>query len=142
MSDTPADTIVIRDRTPKALQRAAAIGSSARPARQPNQIRAMKALLVAMASDRVPTDIRVEETNRPIQLWNEARFSRVRQYEGRGLVGEKYLLQNISQARWCWPSRNSTAKQGGSRSASRSSTTTCARARAPASIVIRRGGEP
>ena len=57
----------------------------------------MKALLVAMASDRVPADIRVEETSRSIQLWTEARFSQVRQYEGRGLLGEKYLLQNVSQ---------------------------------------------
>ena len=93
-SDTPADTIVIRDRTPKALKHA----PSAPAAPSPNQVRAMKALLVAMASDRVPPDIRVEETRGTLPLWNEARFSRVRQYEGRGLVGEKYLLQNISDA--------------------------------------------
>ena len=93
-SDTPADTIVIRDRTPKALKYA----PSAPAGPSPNQVRAMKALLVAMASDRVPPDIRVEETRGTLPLWNEARFSRVRQYEGRGLVGEKYLLQNISDA--------------------------------------------
>jgi conjugal transfer pilus assembly protein TraK len=93
-SDTPADTIVIRDRTPKALKHA----PSAPAGPSPNQVRAMKALLVAMASDRVPPDIRVEETRGTLPLWNEARFSRVRQYEGRGLVGEKYLLQNISDA--------------------------------------------
>ena len=93
-SDTPADTIVIRDRTPKALKHA----PSAPAAPSPNQVRAMKALLVAMASDRVPPDIRVEETRGTLPLWNEASFSRVRQYEGRGLVGEKYLLQNISDA--------------------------------------------
>lgn len=93
-SDTPADTIVIRDRTPKALKHA----PSAPAGPSPNQVRAMKALLVAMASDRVPLDIRVEETRGTLPLWNEARFSRVRQYEGRGLVGEKYLLQNISDA--------------------------------------------
>jgi conjugal transfer pilus assembly protein TraK len=46
----------------------------------------------------VPPDIRVEETHGTLPLWNEARFSRVRQYEGRSLVGEKYLLQNISDA--------------------------------------------
>lgn len=95
-SDTPADTIVLRDRTPKALKHAS---SAQIPAGQsPNQVRAMKALLVAMTSDRVPPDIRVEETRGTLPLWNEARFSRVRQYEGRGLVGEKYLLQNISDA--------------------------------------------
>jgi len=93
-SDTPADTIIIRDRTPKALKHA----PSAQAGPSPNQVRAMKALLVAMASDRVPPDIRVEETRGTLPLWNEARFSRVRQYEGRGLVGEKYLLQNISDA--------------------------------------------
>lgn len=95
-SDTPADTIVILDRTPKALKHATAAQTPAGPS--PNQVRAMKALLVAMASDRVPPDIRVEETRGTLPLWNEAKFSRVRQYEGRGLVGEKYLLQNISDA--------------------------------------------
>ena len=95
-SDTPADTIVIRDRTPKALKHATSAQALAGPS--PNQVRAMKALLVAMASDRVPPDIRVEETHGTLPLWNEARFSRVRQYEGRSLVGEKYLLQNISDA--------------------------------------------
>ena len=93
-SDTPADTILIRDRTPKALKHAISAQALAGPS--PNQVRAMKALLVAMASDRVPPDIRVEETHGTLPLWNEARFSRVRQYDGRGLVGEKYLLQNIS----------------------------------------------
>ena len=94
-SDTPADTIVIRDRTPKALRHATSAQAPVGPS--PNQVRAMKALLVAMVSDRVPPDIRVEETHGTLPLWNEARFSRVRQYEGRGLVGEKYLLQNISE---------------------------------------------
>ena len=93
-SDTPADTIVIRDKTPKALKHV----QSAPAGPSPNQVRAMKALLVAMVSDRVPPDIRVEETHGTLPLWNEARFSRVRQYEGRSLVGEKYLLQNISDA--------------------------------------------
>jgi conjugal transfer pilus assembly protein TraK len=56
----------------------------------------MKALLVAMASDRAAPDVRVEEVGRPIQLWTEAKFSLMRTYEGRGLIGEKYLLTNIS----------------------------------------------
>jgi conjugal transfer pilus assembly protein TraK len=93
-SDTPADTIVIRDKTPKSLKSTAA-QPPAGPS--PNHVRAMKALLMAMASDRVPADFRVEETRRPIQLWAEARFSQVRQYEGRGLLGEKYLLQNVGK---------------------------------------------
>jgi conjugal transfer pilus assembly protein TraK len=92
-ADTPADTIVIRDKTPKAFRAAAATQAAVGPS--PNPIRAMKALLVAMASDRVPADVQVEEVHRAIQLWTEARFSLVRQYEGRGLIGEKFLLQNV-----------------------------------------------
>jgi conjugal transfer pilus assembly protein TraK len=96
-SDTPADTIVIRDKTPRAVQASASVaqgpqGPSANP------IRAMKALLLAMASDRVPPDIRVDELNQPVQLWAEAKFSLMRRYEGRGLVGERYQLQNVSPA--------------------------------------------
>ena len=101
-SDTPADTIVIRDKSlrptgagtgsPQSLQ-----GVTGPSGPSANHIRAMKAMLVAMASDRVPPDIRVDEVNRPMQLWAEARFALMRRYEGRGLLGEKYLLQNVSQ---------------------------------------------
>lgn len=92
-SDVPADTIVIRDKTPRALK---PLGSTPGPAGpSPNHVRAMKALLVAMASDRVPADIRVEEARQSVQLWAEAAFSLVRKYEGRGLLGEKYLLRNV-----------------------------------------------
>ena len=96
-SDRPADTIVIRDKTPRqaapsGVSNIGPLGPSA------NHVRAMKAMLVAMASDRVPADMRVDEVNRPMQLWAEARFSLMRRYEGRGLLGEKYLLQNVSSA--------------------------------------------
>jgi conjugal transfer pilus assembly protein TraK len=96
-SDTPADTIVIRDKTPRQAQ-PVANGSQGPLGPSANHIRSMKAMLVAMAGDRVPPDIRVDEVNRPMQLWTEARFSLMRRYEGRGLLGEKYLLQNVSPA--------------------------------------------
>lgn len=98
-ADTPADTIVIRDRTAKVTAAigpghagsvSAPLGSSA------NHVRALKALLVAMASDRTPSDVRIEELNQPIQLWAEARFSLIRRFESRDLVGERYLLTNVS----------------------------------------------
>ena len=101
-SDTPADTIVIRDKslrpalaragTPQGVQ-----GVTGPSGPSANHIRGMKAMLVAMASERVPPDIRVDEVNRPMQLWAEARFALMQRYEGRGLLGEKYLLQNVSQ---------------------------------------------
>ena len=93
-SDTPADTIVIRDKTPR--QARAEQGNVNPSARQAQHVRSLKAMLVAMASDRVPTDIRVEEVSRQVHLWVEASFSLTRLYDGRGLIGERYLLTNVS----------------------------------------------
>ena len=100
-ADTPADTIVIRDRSQRTAPASLAMGSQGGfgpPGPSAHHIRTMKALLVAMASDRVPPDIRVDEVHQPMQLWAETRFALLGRYEGRGLVGEKYLLKNIGQA--------------------------------------------
>ena len=54
-------------------------------------------MLIAMAGERTPSDLRVDEVNRPLQLWAEARLVLLRTYEGRGFVGETYRLTNVSQ---------------------------------------------
>ena len=96
-SDTPADTILIRDRTPSVPRPGSDIEALHGPAsRSANHVRAMKALLVAMASEPVPQDVRVDELNTPVRLWAEARFLLMRRYQTRSLVGEKYLLVNTS----------------------------------------------
>ena len=95
-ADTPADTIVIRDRTPRQGNSGAV--SARLPGQAAAHVRALKAMLVAMASDQVPAEVRVEEVNRPLQLWAEARFALIRTYEGRGYVGETYRLTNVSAA--------------------------------------------
>lgn len=100
-ADTPADTIVIRDRSQRTAPGSLATssqGAFASSSPSAHHIRTMKALLVAMASDRVPPDIRVDELHQPMQLWAETRFALMSRFEGRGLVGEKYLLKNIGQA--------------------------------------------
>ncbi|WP_284620629.1 type-F conjugative transfer system secretin TraK [Aquabacterium humicola] len=99
-SDTPADTIVLRDRTmPPALPAMAGSPTAKAPlGPSPSHVRAMKALLVAMASDRALPDIRVEEIFQPVQLWSEARFALASRFVGRGLVGERYSLTNISSS--------------------------------------------
>jgi conjugal transfer pilus assembly protein TraK len=89
--DRPADTLVLRDRTLPAA------GSPASSARGPsaNPIRRLKALLAAMAADQPPPDVRSETVNRDVPLWAQARFTLLRRFEGRGLVGEHYALQNL-----------------------------------------------
>lgn len=96
-ADTPADTIVIRD---KAAQQRRADPTATRPApgSAASHVRGLKALLVAMAAERVPTDIQVEDIGQPITLWREARFTLERTYRGRGLIGERYVLQNVTEA--------------------------------------------
>jgi conjugal transfer pilus assembly protein TraK len=96
-SDTPADTIVIRDRSSRGPMAADAGPFTGPLGRSASHVRSLKAMLTAMASDRVPVDVRVEEVNRPVQLWAEARFSLMRVFEGRGLIGERYLLTNVSE---------------------------------------------
>lgn len=96
-ADTPADTIVIRDKA--ALQRRAET-ATARPApgAAASHVRGLKALLVAMASERVPSDIQVDTIGQPVTLWREAKFMLERTYRRRGLLGERYVLQNVSDA--------------------------------------------
>lgn len=93
---TPADTIVIRDKA--ALQRRFdAAAPRPAPGSAASHVRGLKALLVAMATERVPSDLQVEDVGQPITLWREARFTLERTYSGRGLVGERYTLQNVSE---------------------------------------------
>ena len=92
--DMPADTIVIVDR---ALRQPLAANAGPIAGHATNHERSLKAMLFAMAGDEVPSELRVEEASRPVQLWAEARFTLMRTYEGRALNGEKYLLTNISK---------------------------------------------
>ena len=64
----------------------------------------------------------------------------MRQYEGRGLIGEKYLLQNVSNAPWCWPNRSSIAT--GWRCRRRQYRQHNLRPGESTSVVIRRGEAP
>lgn len=94
-ADTPADTIVIRDKSAK-QRRTDSTALQAPAGNTASHVRTLKALLVTMAGDRVPADIDVEEVGQAISLWREARFQLERVYRGRGFVGERYLLQNVS----------------------------------------------
>lgn len=95
-ADVPADTIVLRDRSARIAKVDPASPRSDSPGKASTHVRSLKLMLTAMASDRVSPEIHVTEINRPVQLWVESRMTLVRTYESRGLVGERYLLTNIS----------------------------------------------
>ena len=60
-------------------------------------MRAIKNLLLAMASDALPSDMEVRETSKDIQLWSGTRLQLVRTYVGSAITGDKYLLTNVSK---------------------------------------------
>jgi len=89
--DMPADTIVLRDRTPRVTR------SARDPSKAPNHVRALTALLVAMASDTPSAETRVEDTAIDVGLWQDTRFTLLRRFEMPGLIGERYLLTNLGE---------------------------------------------
>lgn len=90
--DMPADTIVLRDRTPR-LARAALS-----PGKAPSHVRRLTSFLTAMANESPSPDMRIEETAQDVRLWPATRFTLLRRYESPGLVGERYLLTNLGAA--------------------------------------------
>lgn len=97
-SDVPADTIVIRDKNARKNVSDDTVTPFAPAGRAAGHIRALKALLLTMTTDRLAPDVRVDDVHIVQPLWAEVTFTLQRLYEGHGLIGEKYLLTNISAA--------------------------------------------
>jgi conjugal transfer pilus assembly protein TraK len=94
-ADVPADTIVITDKSAKRQSKAANATGPA-PARSAAFIRSLKSMLVFMATEQVPDDVRMEERNEVRLLWAESEMKLIREFDGRGFIGETYALKNIS----------------------------------------------
>jgi hypothetical protein len=126
-ADTPADTIVIRDKTPKAFRATGANQVAAGPS--PNPIRAMKAP-VAMASIACRRTSRWKGAPR-YPAWTGASpwYASTR---GAVSSARSSCCRTSAPNPWWWRSRSLIATAARS-PASPSSTTTCAPARAPAS---------
>lgn len=105
-SDVPAETVIIRHRGPGSAASAAAKASplgqpisDSQPTSLPKGTqyqRAIKAMVLALASDTVPSDVEVREVGRDVRLWQESRFTLQRLFVGRSFVGEHYVLTNVS----------------------------------------------
>lgn len=103
--DMPADTIVLRDRTPRLARAALSPGKAA------THLRRLTSFLTAMANESPSPDMRVEDLAQDVRLWPATRFTLLRRYETPGLVGERYLLTNLSEAPLAVQSR-SFSKEG------------------------------
>lgn len=91
-ADLPSDTVVLFD--PSAPRASASKnGSRAKPA---SHVKGIKSMLRAMLATPTPDDVQAEDVNIPLRLWQEASLTLVRNYRGRGLLGERYQLTNTS----------------------------------------------
>lgn len=87
--DIPAELIVLK---PQGGGKRAKSGE-AKPVANDYQ-RAVKNMLLSMTGD--DTEVDYQSINKEIPLWNEARFYLQRKYQDDELVGERYVLTNVS----------------------------------------------
>ncbi|NHZ99061.1 type-F conjugative transfer system secretin TraK [Massilia sp. CCM 8734] len=88
--DTPSDSIVIKE--PRAKQAAAK-----NDFKSTSYDKAVKRLVSAMANDEVPDDMQIKEIGQRLDLWQEAAMTLERQYVAGDIVGERYLVANVSK---------------------------------------------
>lgn len=81
----PAESIILneaRRKTPSTIERAGTRDET------------IKALMLAMAADRMPPDMEVRESRQSFSLWQGSRFTLVRSWLGTTLMGERFDLTN------------------------------------------------
>lgn len=88
--DTPSDSIVIKE--PRAKQ---APGKN--DFKSTSYDKAVKRLVSVMANDELPDDMQVKEIGKHLDLWQEAAMTLERQYVAGDIVGERYLVANVSK---------------------------------------------
>jgi conjugal transfer pilus assembly protein TraK len=88
--DAPADSIIIKQpRTKPAATR--------NDFKTTSYDKAVKRLVSVMANDELPDDIQVKEIGRRLDLWQEAAMTLERQYVAGDIVGERYVVANVSK---------------------------------------------
>ena len=81
----PAESIILneaRRKTPSTIERAGTRDET------------IKALMLAMAADRMPPDMEVRESQQSFSLWQGSRLTLVRSWLGTTLMGERFDLTN------------------------------------------------
>ena len=89
--DTPSETIIIKQPRAKPDPRTNAFKST-------SYDKAVKRLISVMANDELPDDMQVKEVGQRVDLWQEATMTLERQYVAGDIVGERYMVANISKA--------------------------------------------
>ena len=88
-ADIPAENIIIKDRQAKHAE-------PTRIERSGSYTKVIKNMVLAMATESAPRGFDTREMSKDIMLWREVKFTLNRMYIGKGIVGERYALKNIT----------------------------------------------
>lgn len=89
--DAPADSIIVKQPKARAAQ-------SHNDFKSTSYDKAIKRLVTLMANDELPDDVQVKQSGRKLDLWKEATMTLETQYFIGDMVGERYIVANVSQA--------------------------------------------
>jgi len=89
--DAPADSIIIKQPRQRSALARNDFKSSAYD-------KSVKRLISVMAGDELPEDIEVTQVGRKLDLWQEASMLLETRYSSGDMVGERYVVANVSQA--------------------------------------------
>lgn len=89
--DGPSDSIIIKQPRRRS-------GAAQSDFKSTSYDKAVKRLVTVMATDELPDDMQIREVGRQLALWKEASMSLERQYIAGAIVGERYLVSNVSAA--------------------------------------------
>lgn len=89
--DAPADSIIVKQPKARAAQASNDFKST-------SYDKAVKRLVTVMANDELPDDVQVKQSGRKLDLWQEASMTLETQYFIGDMVGERYLVANVSQS--------------------------------------------
>ena len=91
-TDMPAENIFVKDKEQQRRAEASEIEEG-----EPYE-RILKNMVLAMALEIPPRGIEMREVHKEVLLWKEAKFVLTRQFIGRNVIGERYLLLNRSDS--------------------------------------------
>lgn len=87
--DTPSDSIIIKEPHAKPA-------ASKSDFKNTSYDKAVKRIISVMANDELPDDIQIKEIGQRLDLWQEAAMTLERQYITGDVVGERYMVANVS----------------------------------------------
>lgn len=90
VSDVPSQTVILRDTTPTSKKDAISVVRSSEYEKN------IKSVMVAMARNQEASDLDVLDHSIEFKLWQESRFILNRSWLGKAVVGDRFLLTNIS----------------------------------------------